>query len=90
MILLKLTQKLKRSVTVSIHRTSFWWDTRGAFHKIYLLKYNILSSCSCSGHVMRRDESHIAKRVMSMNVDGHLSRGRLTNRWMDYVKDDKN
>jgi hypothetical protein len=28
------------------------------------------------GHVMRRDESHIIKRVMTMNVDGHPSRGR--------------
>jgi hypothetical protein len=27
------------------------------------------------GHVMRRDESHI-KSVMTMNVDGHCSRGR--------------
>jgi hypothetical protein len=26
------------------------------------------------GHVMRRDESHITKRVMSMNVDGHPRR----------------
>jgi hypothetical protein len=25
---------------------------------------------------MRRDESHITKEVMSMNVDGHPSRGR--------------
>jgi hypothetical protein len=28
------------------------------------------------GHVMRRDESHITKSVMSMNVDEHPSRGR--------------
>jgi hypothetical protein len=28
------------------------------------------------GHVMRRDESHITKRMMSMTVDGHPSRGR--------------
>jgi hypothetical protein len=25
------------------------------------------------GDIMRRDESHITKRVMSMNVDGHAS-----------------
>jgi hypothetical protein len=30
----------------------------------------------------------ITKRVMSMNVDGHLSRGRPRNRWVDCVKDD--
>jgi hypothetical protein len=40
------------------------------------------------GHVMWRDESHITKRVMSMNVDGHPSRDRPEKRWMDYVKDD--
>jgi hypothetical protein len=37
---------------------------------------------------MRRDESHITKRVMTINVDGHSSRGWLRNRWMDCVKDD--
>jgi hypothetical protein len=26
------------------------------------------------GHIMRRNESHITKRVMSINVDGHPSR----------------
>jgi hypothetical protein len=26
-------------------------------------------------HLMRRNASHITKRVMSKNVDGHLSRG---------------
>jgi hypothetical protein len=36
---------------------------------------------------MRRDESHITKRVMSMNVDGH-PRGLPRKRWMDCVKDD--
>jgi hypothetical protein len=37
---------------------------------------------------MRRDESHITKRVMTMNVDGHPSRGRPRKIWMDSVKDD--
>jgi hypothetical protein len=27
-------------------------------------------------HVMRMDESHITKKVMSMNIDRHPSRGR--------------
>jgi hypothetical protein len=39
-------------------------------------------------HVMRRDESHITKRVMSINVDGHHRRGRFKKRRMDCVKDD--
>jgi hypothetical protein len=40
------------------------------------------------GHLIRRDESHITKRVMSMNVDGHPRRGRPKKRWVDCVKDD--
>jgi hypothetical protein len=39
-------------------------------------------------HIMRRDESDITKRVMSMNVDGHPSGDRPKKRWMDCVKDD--
>jgi hypothetical protein len=37
---------------------------------------------------MRRDENYITKRMMSMNGDGHPSRGRPRKRWMDCVKDD--
>jgi hypothetical protein len=37
---------------------------------------------------MRTDESHITKRVMRMNVDGHPSRNLPKKRWMDCVKDD--
>jgi hypothetical protein len=40
------------------------------------------------GYVMRRDESYITKRVMSVNVDGHPSRGCPKKRWMDCMKDD--
>jgi hypothetical protein len=40
------------------------------------------------GHVMRGDESYITKSVMSMNVDGHPSRGQPRKRWMDCVKDE--
>jgi hypothetical protein len=40
------------------------------------------------GHVMRRDESHITKRVMSINLDGHPNRSRRKKRWTDCVKDD--
>ena len=34
------------------------------------------SRLSWYGHVMRRDETHVTKRVMSMNVDGWRGRGR--------------
>jgi hypothetical protein len=39
---------------------------------------------SSIGHVIRRDESHITQRVMSMKI-GHPSRGRLKKRWIDCV-----
>jgi hypothetical protein len=42
------------------------------------------------GHVIRRDESHITKRVISMNIDGHPSRGRPRKRWKDCVNYDMN
>jgi hypothetical protein len=40
------------------------------------------------GHVMRRDKIHIIKRVMTMNVHGHPSRGLPRTRWINCVKDD--
>jgi hypothetical protein len=36
------------------------------------------------GHVMRRIASHITKRAMGMNVDGHSSRGRYKKRVMSW------
>jgi hypothetical protein len=47
-----------------------------------------LSKISSYGRVMQRDESHIMKRVMNMNIDGQPRRGRPKKRWMDCVKDD--
>lgn len=40
------------------------------------------------GHVMRRDETNISKRIMNMNFDGWKGRGRPKKRWMDCVKKD--
>ena len=40
------------------------------------------------GHVKRRDETHVTKRVMNINVDGWIGRGRPKKRWMDCVKND--
>ncbi|PZC81077.1 hypothetical protein B5X24_HaOG213417 [Helicoverpa armigera] len=42
------------------------------------------------GHVMRRDDTHATKCVLSMNVDGWRGRGRPKKRWMDCLKDDMN
>ena len=40
------------------------------------------------GHVMRRDEEYVGKRVMGREVQGSRRRGRPTKRWADCVKDD--
>ena len=37
---------------------------------------------------MRRDGTHVTKRVMGMNVDGWRGRGRSKKRWMDCVTND--
>ena len=44
----------------------------------------------CYGHVMRRHDTHVTKRVMAMNVDGwrRTGRGRPKKRWMDCITND--
>jgi hypothetical protein len=48
------------------------------------MRSNRLAWCE---HVMQRDESHITKTVMSINVYGHPSGGQPKKRW-NCVKDD--
>ncbi|XP_068202087.1 uncharacterized protein [Palaemon carinicauda] len=40
------------------------------------------------GHVMRRDEQYIGRRVMEMEVQGTRRRGRPKRRWVDCIKED--
>ncbi|CAB3222369.1 unnamed protein product [Arctia plantaginis] len=40
------------------------------------------------GHVMRRDEENVAKKVLGMRVEGYKRRGRPKKRWMDCVRED--
>ena len=40
------------------------------------------------GHVMRREERNVGRRVMVMKVQGRRERGKPKRRWLDKVKDD--
>ena len=40
------------------------------------------------GHLMRREEQHVAREVMDMEVDGTRRRGRPKTRWKDCIGDD--
>ena len=40
------------------------------------------------GHVKRREEDYVGKRMMEMAVPGRRKRGRPRRRWMDLVKED--
>ena len=40
------------------------------------------------GHVLRREEEYIGKRVMVMEMPGKRRRGRPKRRWLDNIKND--
>ena len=40
------------------------------------------------GHVMRRDEEYVGRRVMEMEAPGRRRRGRPKKRWKDCIKED--
>ena len=40
------------------------------------------------GHVKRREEDYVGKRMMEMAVPGRRKRGRPRRRWMDLVRED--
>jgi len=40
------------------------------------------------GHVQRREEDHVTRRTLEMEVEGRQARGRPTRRWMDCFLED--
>ena len=41
------------------------------------------------GHIKRREEDYVGKRMMEMAVPGRRKRGRPKRRWMDLVRKDR-
>ena len=40
------------------------------------------------GHVLRREDEYVGKRVMVMEVPGKRRRGRPKRRWLDSIRND--
>ena len=40
------------------------------------------------GHLMRREELHVAREVMDIEINGTRRRGRPKTRWKDCIRDD--
>ena len=40
------------------------------------------------GHVLRREDEYVGKRLMGMEVPGKTMRGRPKRRWLDSIRND--
>ena len=40
------------------------------------------------GHVLRREDEYVGKRVMAMEVPGKRRKGRSKRRWLDSIRND--
>ncbi|XP_066941353.1 uncharacterized protein [Macrobrachium rosenbergii] len=59
---------------------------RGATEVVELSKTARERRLQWYGHVMRRDETYVGRRVVQMEAPGGGARGRLKRRWVDVVK----
>ena len=50
--------------------------------------FNFIKRKQSYGHVKRREEDYVGKRMMEMAVPGRRKRGRPRRRWMDLVRED--
>ncbi|XP_066974261.1 uncharacterized protein [Macrobrachium rosenbergii] len=62
--------------------------TRGTTKVVELSKKAQERGLQWYGHVMRRDETYVGRRVMQMEVPGGRARGRPKRRWTDVVRED--
>ena len=46
------------------------------------------SSLKWYGHVLRREDEYVGKRMMAMEVPGKRRRGRPKRRWLDSIRND--
>ncbi|XP_066968144.1 uncharacterized protein [Macrobrachium rosenbergii] len=61
---------------------------RGTTKVVELSEKTRESRLQWCGHVMRRDETYVGRRVMQMEVPGGRARGRPKRMWMAVVRED--
>ncbi|XP_068208349.1 uncharacterized protein [Palaemon carinicauda] len=61
---------------------------RGSTKVVEISKKVQEGSLRWNGHLMRRDEDHIGRHTMEMEVQGRRRRGRPRKRWRDCVRVD--
>ena len=64
------------------------WRIRGTTKVGEISKRVQESRLKWYGHVLRREEEYIGKRVMVMEVPGKRKIGRPKRRWLDNIKND--
>ena len=61
---------------------------RGSVKVVEILKKVQEGRLRWYGHILRREEEHIGRQTMDMEVQGRRRRGRPKKRWRDCVRED--
>ena len=80
--------KISRIISLTYGQTGQNERIRGTAKLGEISKKVEESRLKCCGHVLRRDEEYIGKRVMGMEVPGTRRRGRPKRRWLDSIRND--
>ena len=83
-----ISPKLLTATLESIFRRLNWENRSDAMVKRITTYYVTQKRLSWYGHVLRRDDTNVAKHVTTMTVGGKRPRGRPKLRWMDRVQSD--